>query len=117
MKSCVIGPTDGGKSPRRVLARKLGRPIRQGYECCHNCDVPNCIEPEHLWEGTHKQNIQDALAKGRMKGWMTPKLSNFCAYGHELTPENTYTRFGRARYCKICKREKLRQWRKSRQVA
>ena len=44
---------------RVVLAEKLGRPIREGYEACHHCDTPSCIEPEHLYEGTQLQNASD----------------------------------------------------------
>ena len=52
---------------RTSLEAKLGRPIRDGYECCHHCDVKNCIEPEHLFEGTHAQNMRNAWRKGRFK--------------------------------------------------
>jgi hypothetical protein len=33
---------------------------------CHKCDNEVCISFSHLWEGTQKQNVQDAVAKGRM---------------------------------------------------
>jgi hypothetical protein len=33
---------------------------------CHRCDVPSCINPNHLFAGTQKENIQDAVSKGRM---------------------------------------------------
>ncbi len=32
----------------------------------HRCDNPPCVNPDHLFEGTQKANIQDALEKGRM---------------------------------------------------
>lgn len=35
---------------------------------CHSCDVRLCCNPEHLWLGSAKENIQDAAAKGRMRG-------------------------------------------------
>lgn len=40
--------------------------IPKGLCVCHSCDNKKCCNPEHLWVGTQKENIQDAKRKGRL---------------------------------------------------
>lgn len=49
----------------RVAWRLFVGAIPNGYEVCHRCDVPNCVNPAHLFVDTHAANMRDATCKGR----------------------------------------------------
>jgi len=50
----------------RVSYEVYNGPIPQGMLVCHSCDIPSCINPQHLWLGTAKENAADCKAKGRL---------------------------------------------------
>ena len=54
---------------RLVLARRLGRPLRGGEQALHRCHRPACINPDHLYPGTHSDNMRHKAAAGRAPGF------------------------------------------------
>jgi hypothetical protein len=53
---------------RLLLEKKLGRPIKENHETCHTCNNRKCVNIDHLYEGTHKQNGLDMAKSGCLRG-------------------------------------------------
>jgi hypothetical protein len=61
------------RAHRVFYERNIG-PIPKGMIVCHNCDVPHCVNPAHLFLGTPKTNLEDMVKKGRA---LTGKKNHF----------------------------------------
>lgn len=55
----------------RFSWKLVNGPIPNGQYVCHTCDIPICVNPDHLFLGTAKDNFHDAIRKGR-----TPRGEN-----------------------------------------
>jgi hypothetical protein len=101
-----LGPQAAGIAMAHRVSWVLHRgEIPDGALVLHKCDVPICVNPDHLFLGTQSTNLKDMAAKGRH--WRHTQL--LCIRGHEFTG----MRSGR-RICRPCEtiRQRARRARK-----
>lgn len=60
----------GGRSGLYARASRIAYylnfgPFNEDLLVCHSCDNPKCVNPNHLFLGTHKDNTNDMYRKGR----------------------------------------------------
>lgn len=80
-----------------------------GLLVCHDCDQPGCVNPAHLYAGTHIDNRSDMLVRER---WAHPWAARtHCAAGHEYAAVGVSTATDGSRACKECQRQNKRNQR------
>jgi len=93
--------------------------IPRGLWVLHHCDNPPCVRPEHLFLGTHEDNMLDMARKGRAResrGMANPnrKIDRVTvaairgAYASGLYSQEALAeryRLGQTQVSRICRRE------------
>lgn len=60
----------------RVTLEHHSGPIPEGENSLHRCDNPPCLNPDHLFAGTQKENMHDMWRKGRQQLYVDQPLGS-----------------------------------------
>lgn len=136
-----VAKPPGGDRPQFIVNRKRVRahrfafetfngPIPDGLYVCHRCHNSYCVNPDHLYAGTARQNTDDMMRAGRHFYVSNPaardalhhrlaemqerkRAKATCKRGHPL---DILTKGGR-RACRTCQRASGRKYARKRRLA
>jgi HNH endonuclease len=87
-----------------VLAHRMSwelhnGPIPKGMHVLHHCDRPQCVNPAHLWLGTHAENMADMVKKNRVS-----RVPRVCGVKNNMAKLN-WEKVTAIRWRRACARE------------
>ena len=76
-----------GKTQRahRASMKLHGKELSEDQQALHTCDVSICINPDHLYAGSHQDNMDDLKIRGNAKG--IPKSEEWKVKARAVDPE------------------------------
>lgn len=99
------------RAHRWLLGYLRGKPLTREVvgkeDACHHCDNPPCVNQDHLYVGTRKQNIGDAVERKRI--WQLKRET--CPKNHPLDGVKVQKNGKTRRFCKTCEALRARKHR------
>ena len=99
------------------MAHRLAYTLQNGeipskMQILHMCDNPPCINVNHLFLGSNRDNVDDKVFKNRQ----ARNYKTHCKNNHEYTSENTLVRKQGWKECRMCIRFNQKEARKRKKV-
>lgn len=110
----------GITSAKVIDAHRVSFAISQGIDptqlgrethVCHSCDNPLCVNPGHLFAGTHQDNMDDKREKDRGRY----PFKTHCQRNHELAVTGVYS-FNGSRRCRQCHIDRSTAWKRKKKM-